>query len=108
MYEKVQKQQAILGNDLAEQLGLLRELSKVPPSLLFKHCDLKQVFDAILLQDPCMKARFELREHQLLPGRMARLDALKMTLNSNQTCRRLEQLRSLTAHNVDLRGQKKL
>ncbi|CAK9030434.1 Uncharacterized protein SCF082_LOCUS19209 [Durusdinium trenchii] len=83
-YLNLERQQAVVGQDLVDLLPLIKSLCKVEPSLQFKYSDLSEVLKQILKDFPGIKDSFPLSMQGTLWKTLA--DALLVVRNH---CRRI-------------------
>ncbi|CAK9026721.1 Uncharacterized protein SCF082_LOCUS17731 [Durusdinium trenchii] len=83
-YLNLERQQAVVGQDLVDLLPLIKSLYKVEPSLQFKYSDLSEVLKQILKDFPGIKDSFPLSMQGTLWKTLA--DALLVVCNH---CRRI-------------------
>ena len=70
-YERLDKQHAVCGRDLAKQKEFLVDLQAVGGNLLFKYTDLKSAYSRLVKKYPLILARFNIAERDFMAGTFA-------------------------------------
>ncbi|CAE7266712.1 unnamed protein product [Symbiodinium sp. CCMP2592] len=70
-YLGVLKSQAILGADLVEHAHMIKKLSEVQPTLLFRYGDLKMIFGRICNSFPAVRNQFAVHQQGQAPNKLS-------------------------------------
>ena len=70
-YDRLDKQHAVCGRDLAMQKDFLVDLQAVGENLLFKYTDLKPAYSRLVKKFPVILARFNVAERDYIAGNFA-------------------------------------
>ena len=78
-YDKMTKQQAVNGRDLANQKDFIADLKGLSDNLLLKYTDLKAAYTRLVRKYPQILARFEIADKDYKPGHFAKATMTLLT-----------------------------